>query len=378
MARPREKRNKDLPTNLYRGEGSAWRYRHPVTGKFHSMGNDKNKAVAAARKLNDLLTPVTDLVAQVMGELSFGEFADDFLANKTRKDGRMLAENSKRMYSNYLEKCKDKWTNIPLSSITLLMVNQLLDSLHTSVSIGCRSILGELFDVAISKGLVPDNPARATLKKYRTKQRKRHTLEGLTAIRNASDAWLKNAIDLAMLTTQRRIDIVNMKWTDIRDGYLHVAQEKTTDTPEDEFEIMEGAGYVRIKIDTELQMVLDRCKADHIISPFIIHRAPKKKLGRPTKIQKEHWTQVDEQYLSHSFLKAVKKSNAYPNYLGRQIPSFHEIRALAIFMHKKAGRSAQSLAGHTTEAMTEKYASGHEIIWNDVDIGIKLPFANLT
>ncbi|MEG2359603.1 hypothetical protein [Acinetobacter sp.] len=70
-----------------------------------------------------------------------------------------------------------------------------------------------------------------------------------------------------------------MEWSDIRDGHLHVAQEKTIDTPEDEFEILEGAEYIRIKIDDELQMVLDRCKADHILSPFTIHRAPKKKLG---------------------------------------------------------------------------------------------------
>jgi hypothetical protein len=133
------------------------------------------------------------------------------------------------------------------------MTNALLDDLPASTSIGCRSFLGEIFDVAISKGLVNDNPARQTIKRYRTKQRKRHTLEGLTAVRAVAPKWLQNAIDLAMLTTQRRIDIIKMKWTDIYDGYLHVAQEKTTDDPEDEFEFLEGAGYVRIKVDAELQ-----------------------------------------------------------------------------------------------------------------------------
>jgi len=100
--------------------------------------------------------------------------------------------------------------------------------------------------VTISKGLINDNPARQTLKRYRIKQLKRHTLEGLSAVRAVSPKWLQNAIDLAMLTTQRRIDILNMKWSDIRDGYLHVAQEKTTEVPEDEFEFLEGAGYVRL------------------------------------------------------------------------------------------------------------------------------------
>lgn len=230
--------------------------------------------------------------------------------------------------------------------------------------------------MTISKGLINDNPARQTLKRYRIKQLKRHTLEGLSAVRAVSPKWLQNAIDLAMLTTQRRIDILNMKWSDIRDGYLHVAQEKTTEVPEDEFEFLEGAGYVRIKVDAELQKVLDRCK-DNILSPFIIHRVGKN-WGRPTKIKKEHWTQIDKQYLTHQFLAAVKKSNAYPDLKGRQIPTFHEVRALSIFMHKKAGKSAQQIAGHRTEKMTEVYASGHEISWNDVDIGITLPFADVT
>lgn len=55
MSRPRSKRNKDLPLNLYRGDGMLWRYRHPITGKYHGMGDDKAKAIIAARKLNELL-----------------------------------------------------------------------------------------------------------------------------------------------------------------------------------------------------------------------------------------------------------------------------------------------------------------------------------
>lgn len=42
------------------------------------------------------------------------------------------------------------------------------------------------------------------------------------------------------------------------------------------------------------------------------------------------------------------------------------------------GKSAQAIAGHTTKNMTEHYESGHKIIWNDVDVGIKLPFTNVT
>lgn len=136
--------------------------------------------------------------------------------------------------------------------------------------------------------------------------------------------------------------------------------QQSPDDPLDEFEIMEGAGYVRIKIDSELQKVLDRCKSDNVLSPFVIHQIPKRKTKNDNK---EHWTQILPLYL---YLQ------------GRQIPTFHEIRAFAIFLHKKSGKSAQALAGHSSVKMTEHYEAGHEIIWNDVDVGIALPFANVT
>lgn len=376
VGRPRKKGNLDIPVNLYRGEGKAWRYRHPVTGQFHSMGIDKSKAITAARKLNDLLIPEIDLVSKVSGRTLFGEFSKNWFANKRRKDGKPLSKNTKEIYLFYLTICQDKWKNISMDAITLLMINQHLDSLKVIPSNHTRTILIEIFDIAVSKGLCPDNPAKLTLRKFPRKERKRHTVEGLTIIRDAAEPWLKNAIDLAMLTTQRRIDIINMKWDHIVDGYLHVAQEKTTDAPEDEFEISEGAGYVRIKIDAELQNVLDRCK-DGVESPFIIHRIPKRK-ARSIDVVKEHWTQIDKQYITKSFSALAKKTNAYPEYESRQIPSFHEIRSLAIFLHKKSGRSAQALAGHASPKMTAHYEAGHEIIWNDVDVGIKLPFADVT
>lgn len=376
MSRARNKSNKDLPANLYRNTGQSWRYRHPVTGKFHAMGTDKAKAVQAARKLNTLLLEDDDLISKVAGTVaSFKEFCEQYLAEKRRKDGRPISDITRNTYQIHLNRIYKHWADRTIDSITLKMVNDYLDGLTASNSKSARSLLCNIFDVAVSKGLCPDNPARITLTRYVKKQRKRHTLEGLNIIRAHAPLWLQNAIDLAMLTTQRRTDIVSLRWSDIYDGYIHVAQQKTTDDPLDDFEIMEGAGYVRIKIDEELRKVLDRCKSDGVLSPFVIHQVPRRKTKND---KKEHWTQILPLYLSEEFLRVVRISNAYPDLTGRQIPTFHEIRALAIFLHKKAGRSAQALAGHATAKMTAHYESGHEIIWNDVDVGIKLPFALLT
>lgn len=254
------------------------------------------------------------------------------------------------------------------------MVNECLDSLTPSNAKSVRSLLCNIFDVAVAKGICPDNPARITLKRHVPKQRRRHTVEGLQIIREHSPSWLQNAIDLALLTAQRRSDIVKLRWSDIRDGYIYIAQQKTTDDPIDDFEVMQGAGYVRIKIDAELQKVLDRCKTDRVLSPFVIHQKPRRKVKND---KKEHYTQILPMYLSEEYIRVVQSCNPYPELKGRQLPTFHEIRALAIFLHKKSGKSAQALAGHSTAKMTAHYEAGHEIMWNDVDVGITLPFSHL-
>lgn len=371
MARPRKKSNKDLPANLYRGEGDSWRYRHPVTGKFHGMGTDKHKACVAARKLNDMLIPQNDLVTNVLGNSTFEEFKTWYLENIKKKNGKPLTKGTKISYTSYLDRCSVEWGHLRLDAITLRMVNEFLDTLPITSSNACRSVLKKFFATAISKGLCTDNLADKVLIKPTRKIRKRHTLEGLTRIRTASPIWLQNAIDIAMLTTQRRIDILNMQWTDIQDGYLHVAQEKTTEESDDEFEELTGSGYVRIKVDHNLQTVFERCKSK-INSPFIVNKMV---TGRGRKrTDGLHWSKVTPKLLSDTFRSVAEKVNAYPNYTKEQLPTFHEIRALAIFLHKKAGKSAQALAGHSTPQMTERYEAGHEIIWNDVDVGISLPF----
>ncbi|ETK42751.1 MAG: hypothetical protein A2W79_26140 [Pseudomonadales bacterium RIFCSPLOWO2_12_60_38] len=47
----------------------------------------------------------------------------------------------------------------------------------------CRAPLVDFFNHAAAKSLCPDNPAASTIKRVEKKQRKRHTVEGLKAIR---------------------------------------------------------------------------------------------------------------------------------------------------------------------------------------------------
>lgn len=56
----------------------------------------------------------------------------------------------------------------------------------------------------------------------------------------------------------------------------------------------------------------------------------------------------------------------------KQRPGFHEIRSLGIKLYEDQGIDAQTLAGHTTRAMTEKYKEGHEIQWTKTAAGLKI------
>lgn len=371
VARPRKKGNQDIPLNLYRGDGGAWRYRHPTTGKFYSMGTDKVKAFRAAQKLNDTLIPVPDLVAKVLNDgeevVLFKDFTLDYIQNWRLKGGKPVSENTMCSRRSQFNRMIEKWGHLNMQDVTLKMVNEHLESIPATSAIVSRSLLSKMYDVAVAKGICKDNPARITLKPDAIKQRKRHTIDGLLKIREAGDPWLQNAIDLALLTAQRLGDLCNLKWADIRDGYIHISQQKTTSKSDDDFQISKGAGHVRIKINAELQEVLDRCK-DHIYSPFVLHR----KFRLVVSEKKEHPTQFSAKYLSKLFSEATKRSNAYPKLDAKQRPTFHEIRALAIYLHKKKGLSAQNLAGHAQKGMTEYYESGHGIIYQDATIGISL------
>lgn len=109
--------------------------------------------------------------------------------------------------------------------------------------------------------------SRSLLNRIEKKQRKRHTAEGLKAIREQSPARLRNAIDLALITAQRRTDILNMKFAYVRDDFLYVVQQKTARASD--------AAWIRFRVTPELQAVISRC-LDNVASPHLVHRPPER------------------------------------------------------------------------------------------------------
>lgn len=363
--RPRLKINKGLPQNLYFDKRrSTYRYRRPTDGKWFQFGSDRLKAIDAATQLNFTFMQGADLVTGVLGAAGKGNVASTGDAFSTFLDQyeakilppRELAKGTLELYAVHFRRFKAVFGDKPVDGITTRMIAELLDSLTPRSANQSRALLVDIFNHAASKGLCPDNPAANTINRIEKKQRKRHTVEGLKLIREKSPAWLQNAIDLALITAQRRTDILDMKFEGTKDGYLYVVQKKTAKASD--------AAWIRFAITPELQAVIARCR-DATVSPYLVHRMPDRMKQKQAQT-KDHWTKVEERYLTRAFKDAREAANCYAGWSEAEMPGFHEVRALSLHLYKKAGKDGQKIAGHATEGMTKNYQKDHaEVIWSD-------------
>lgn len=368
MGRCRTRKTRNYPDNLYIDQ-KGYKYKHPISGKFKRLKTKSQiEAFKLAREANAHLAVYinTDQLTAMIAsqETEIGDVADFFYDDQ-------IAPSKKSDYTkDYFRKRLDDFTNFfgkerQINTLVLLEISKFLDS-KTAYNPykKMRECLANLFKFARAKGLMlTDNLAEQTLiRPEPTKVRKRHTLEGLMAIYHAAEPWLQRAILLALYTTQREVDIVNLKKTDVKNGRLFLTQEKSKGEQFDE------PVRLSIKMGSGLQSVVKECLRSEIPSPYLIHYRPKK-IRRDAK-SKKHWTSVTTGYLQKRFSAARKAANPYPGYSTDEQPSFHEIRALSTWIYEKklnfSHEYVQKLAGHSSGEMTTDYQEGHEIEYQEV------------
>ncbi|MFC3816523.1 tyrosine-type recombinase/integrase [Lysobacter sp. GCM10012299] len=368
MGRSRSRSRIGWPPNLYPNK-AGFKYRHPVTRKEVWMGSDKAKAFAAAKKLNAMLIPANDLVARVMGtERTIADAIKVF-----REDdipGRKWAPKTAEVYESVIRRIEANLGERQLASLTVKDCAEFMRTVTTSARARqqFRLVLGWILACALQEGWIDDNPALSTRKFTHERQRERLTIETYRAIWKKAPDWVRNAMDLSLLTLLRREDVVSLRFADVRDGALWVVPSKT-----------EGTSGVRLKIavSAELDELLGRCR-DAVVSPFLVHRLPVK--ARPQQLRakdRSHHTQVLPEQLSRAFADArdeagIKIENP---------PTFHEIRSLGGALLQEAGwtlQQVQALMGHSSESMTQRYLDGHDQPWCHVSTGIELPGAERT
>ena len=371
-ARPR-KNNISIP-NLYplfsrKVNKVYWRYKHPITGKFHSLGTDEAEATAIAIEANKRLAEqqtrqimaITDRISTSSGKsISTNTWLERYwkIQQERLKSGD-IKENTIKQKAKPVSLLKERVGMKLISAVNVRDVAQILDEYlaegQPRMAQVIRSVLIDVFKEAQHAGEVPPgyNPALATKQPRRKITRQRLTLEEWQKIFDIADEnhkYMGNAMLLAIVTGQRLGDISRMKFSDIWDDHLHVEQEKTGSKIAIPLALRCNA------INWSLRDVISRCR-DYAVSPYLVH------FFRTTS-QAERGAQVKPRTLTMNFSKA--RDNADIDW-GQGTPAtFHEQRSLSERLYKAQGINTKDLLGHKTQQQTDRYHDDRGKGWTKV------------
>ncbi|MRF59229.1 site-specific integrase [Citrobacter portucalensis] len=371
-ARPR-KNNVSVP-NLYplysrKVNKVYWRYKHPVTGKFHALGTNEAEAIAIATEANTRLAEqrtrqilaVSDRIATSKGKaITTSTWLDRYQAiQDDRLKSGDIRLNTYKQKAKPVSLLRERAGMKLISAVDVRDIAQLLDEYIAAgqprMAQVVRSVLIDVFKEAQHYGEVPPgyNPALATKQPRRKITRQRLSLEEWKKIFDIADArhrYMGNAMLLALVTGQRLGDISRMKFSDIWDDHLHVIQEKTGSKIAIPLSLRLNA------INWSLRDVVARCR-DYAVSPYLVH------FFRTTS-QAERGTQVKSNTLTMNFSKA--RDLAGIDWGDGSPATFHEQRSLSERLYKEQGLDTQKLLGHKTQQQTDRYHDDRGKGWRKV------------
>ncbi|MBA7729795.1 phage integrase Arm DNA-binding domain-containing protein [Citrobacter freundii] len=371
-ARPR-KNNVSVP-NLYplysrKVNKVYWRYKHPVTGKFHALGTNEAEAIAIATEANTRLAEqrtrqilaISDRIATSKGKaITTSTWLDRYQAiQDDRLKSGDIRLNTYKQKAKPVSLLRERAGMKLISAVDVRDIAQLLEEYISAgqprMAQVVRSVLIDVFKEAQHYGEVPPgyNPALATKQPRRKITRQRLSLEEWQKIFDIADAshrYMGNAMLLALVTGQRLGDISKMKFSDIWDDHLHVIQEKTGSKIAIPLSLRLNA------INWNLRDVVARCR-DYAVSPYLVH------FFRSTS-QAERGAQVKSNTLTMNFSKARDLAGID---WGKGSPAtFHEQRSLSERLYKEQGLDTQKLLGHKTQQQTDRYHDDRGKGWSKV------------
>ena len=191
-------------------------------------------------------------------------------------------------------------------------------------------VLSAALTQAVSFWFILDRNVLRDVKRPKTYPRDRliedHEFE---AVRSSAPVRVGLMMDLAIRLGQRQSDLLNLKWTDIREGYVHLQQGKT-------------GKRLAIEITPDLKRIFGKCWMLPNRSEYLITN----KMGTC--------------YTSEGFRACWQRTiNAYCRKGGTRF-TFHDIRALCA-TRCSSPEEAMKLLGHTNISMTLKvYRRGVE------------------
>ncbi|MGC6386530.1 phage integrase Arm DNA-binding domain-containing protein [Ewingella sp. S1.OA.A_B6] len=361
MARPR-KYNVNIPgLSCYtdaRTKKVYWRYKHPITGKFHGLGDNEGEAKQIAvdantrlaeQKMKHMFTIREKISAKLGMSIVVSSWLDKYIKiqDERLKAGEIKLNTLKQKIAP-VEAFRRECGSMELQSIgakdIAAIIEQYKERGQRRMAQVVRMVLVDVYKEAQHAGEVEPgyNPAMATRKPVNRVQRERFDIEEWRVIFKAAETaqnYVQNSMLLAVVTGQRLGDISRMKFSDVWDDHLHIEQEKTG---------MKLAIPLSLRcneLDTSLREVVTRCR-DMIISPYILHI-------HHTTGKAKRGGQVSSASITASFSQVRDRSGL--KWTEGTPPSFHEQRSLSERLYRAQGIDTQKLLGHKNQIMTDRY-----------------------
>jgi integrase len=350
--RKRSTRNAGLPDGLRVRDG-YYSYKSPLDGRERGIGRDRLKAIQFAREANAEIRRLSgeqSAAEWVRGESAktWGTWLDKY---KELLGKRSIARRTRVFYELLMRRARAQWPeSIAITAIDTAMIADAVDAIEAEgkhrMAQAYRQWLQDCFRCSIAKGWRLDNPVSVTDRVKNKTKRARLTLDMVLAICKAPTTrpWLRNAIMLALVTGQRREDIVGAKRKDVREGCLWVEQRKTG---------AKVAIPLALRLDAlgcSLGEVIDQCRATNILSHYIVHQTTQRggsRLGAPIYVGA-----VTKQFTAAMRLLSIDWSDRTP-------ATFHELRSLSKRLYDaQGGVNTQQLLGHSSPDTAAIYSDG--------------------
>lgn len=312
MGRRRQK-NLNLPPRMHEKAGRFYHVSSSVPRKWTPLGSDINEA---RRKWAEVESEPVDTQ-----DKTFAVVARRYVAEVLpTKSPRTRSGNMKE-----LDNLLAVFGQVSIDAITPQHVRQYLDVRGETAKVRAnreKALLSHIINKAREWGYSNAANPCAGVRGFKEKGRDVYvTDEAFMAVYAAAHPTLQDAMDIAYLTGQRPADVRKIKRSDIRDGYLHIVQNKT------------GA-HLRIAVEGELRRVIER-----------INGRPKKVTGLYL-IQDESGRALTQDAMRSRFDKARETAGVSFQ--------FRDLRAKAASDTGDLGHS-QKLLGHRSRDMTEHY-----------------------
>jgi len=307
MGRPR-KSDKHLPPCVYEKHGA---YYYVKGGRWTRLAADLPTALAEyARRFDNPKGGMPDLVERVL------TYIEPNLSKNTVSQYRIAAARVKeamgefaphQVLPRHVAALKADMANTPN------MANRVL------------SFLRVVFAHAVEWGEADSNPCIGIMRHKEGKRKRYITDDEYAAIYAHANPRLQVIIDILYLTGQRVGDVLKLKQLDLMPEGIQFQQEKT------------GARLM-VRWTPELRAVIERANAlnGNVVGMNLFRTRARG--GRPPSygVTRDAWQEA---------VKAAGIEDAH----------IHDLRAKSLTDAKRQGKDPKALAGHTNQAMTDRY-----------------------